>query len=260
MSTDQKTIDWYNNNAKGYAEHVRNPNDSIYHAYYEKPAMYKLLPDLHGKTVISLGCGTGEDSSNLKKQGASKSVGVDISEAQIEIAKSSYPECEFRVMDMEKLDFEDESFDFAYSSLALSYVKNWSKLLAEAYRVLKPGSEFLFSCEHPVVTAMEFKEQSDEQKVWSLRIERNKKAGVANIEGDYLHQHPTPVGISIDVTTWHRSFNQMFSEISGAGFAVKNLVEPLPLPEMKKLSPSVYKALSFVPDFLIMQLEKLPSD
>ena len=54
----------------------------------------------------------------LAKKGADVT-GVDISDGLITIAKESYPECDFKVMDMEKLEFTDESFDFAYSSLAI---------------------------------------------------------------------------------------------------------------------------------------------
>ena len=55
--------------------------------------MYGLLPDLNEKTVISLGCGSGEDCTYLKSQGVKKVVGVDISEKLIQIAKDSYPNC-----------------------------------------------------------------------------------------------------------------------------------------------------------------------
>ncbi|TSC57032.1 MAG: methyltransferase type 11 [Parcubacteria group bacterium Gr01-1014_18] len=105
MSTDPKTIAWYNDNSQQYSEHVRNPEESLYHAYYEKPAMYALLPDLKGKKVLSLACGSGEDSHYLKTMGAEISCGIGISEKLIKIAKFSYSDCDFKVMDMEKLDF-----------------------------------------------------------------------------------------------------------------------------------------------------------
>ena len=162
MSTDLKTIDWYNKHASDYTEHVRNPKDSIYHAYYEKPAMYSLVPDLAEKIVLSLGSGSGEDSSHLKSLGAKRSVGIDIAEELVKIAQASHPKCEFHVMDMEKLDFPDESFDFVYSSLALHYIENWTQVFDEVWRILKPGSYFLFSCIHPIRSAM-IETKSDEK-------------------------------------------------------------------------------------------------
>ena len=119
MSTDKQSLDWYNENSQHYTDHVRNPHNSIYHEYYEKPAMYALVPDLQNKTVISLGCGPGEDSNYLQKQGAKMSIGIDLSNGLLAHAREAYKDCEFHEMDMEKLLFENESFEFAYSSLAI---------------------------------------------------------------------------------------------------------------------------------------------
>src|SRR5438876_89922 len=115
MSTDDRSVSWYNEHADGYTAHVRNPDESIYHSLYEKPAMYNMLPDLQGKTVISLGCGSGEDCKYLQSKGAERVIGIDISKELIGIARTSYPSCEFEVMDMEQLEFPDRGFDFVYS-------------------------------------------------------------------------------------------------------------------------------------------------
>ncbi len=90
MSTDKKSIDWYNQNAEGYTKHVRNPQESVFHSLYEKPAMYGLIPDRTGKAVLSLGCGSGEDCHYLHAQGAKKVSGVDISENLITITEKSH--------------------------------------------------------------------------------------------------------------------------------------------------------------------------
>ena len=82
------------------------------HRFIEKPMMRELLPDLAGKKVLMLGCGTGEESLLLREFGASDIIGVDLSEESIRLAKESYPECEFIVGDMHKLPFNDKSFDF----------------------------------------------------------------------------------------------------------------------------------------------------
>jgi hypothetical protein len=55
MATDQNTVDAYNKNAAAYNKHVSDPNDSIFHAYYEKPAIRAELPKLGGLSVISIG-------------------------------------------------------------------------------------------------------------------------------------------------------------------------------------------------------------
>lgn len=256
MSTDQQSIDWYNSNAENYTRHVRDRDDSKYHSYYEKPAMYSLLPVLTGKKVLSLGCGSGEDSAYLKSMGAEESVGIDISTEMIKIAKASHPECEFEVMSMEQLKFLDNNFDFAYSSLAIHYIENWTQVFKEVFRVLKPNSYFLFSCGHPVKYSME-RSATDTDWVNKLEIKKNKLDGHFEITGDYLNRRKLLDGLGENsVNTWNKSIGEICSEIHSSGFLIEQIVEPRPTEEMNEKFPEQYKKLNKVPEFVIFKLIK----
>ncbi|MCF7865251.1 MAG: methyltransferase domain-containing protein [Candidatus Pacebacteria bacterium] len=256
MSTDEKTLDWYQKRAEKYTNHVRNPDDAVYHSYYEKPAMYALLPDLKGKTVLSVGCGSGEDSNYLKNQGATKSVGIDLSSELIKIASQTYPNCEFKTMDMEKLEFADQSFDFAYSSLAIHYIENWTQSLSEVYRVLKPGSHFIFSCNHPVRFAAEVVENEDHE-IYKVEVFKNKITKEATIIGDYLNKNKiVDVFGENTVNFWHVPMGEISKCIYEAGFLIEQIVEPLPKERMKELRPETYKRLQKIPEFIIFKLLK----
>lgn len=266
MPTDKKTINWYNKNAQGYTNHVRDPKDSVYHAYYEKPAMYALLPDLAGKDVISIGCGSGEDSFYLKNKGAKRSVGVDITEKLIEIAKSSRPECEFYLGDMEKLDevtndagekvFAPESFDFAYSSLAIHYVQDWIPTFKQIYSILKPNSYFIFSCGHPVRMAMA-QNDDEENYRFTLQLNKNRKTKEMTIIGNYLDSEETDAAVGVmEVTTYHKPFGEIAREIKEAGFVIDEIIEPKPLKEMEAIKPWSYQRLQKIPEFVIFKLLK----
>jgi len=254
MSTDKKSIDWYNKNATEYTSYVRNKNESIYHSFYEKPAMRKLVPSVKGKRVLSVGCGSGEDTVYLKKLGAVESIGIDISEGLIKIAKNDYPGCNFSVMDMEKLNSPDNYFDFIYSSLAIHYLENWTRALKQIYKTLKPGSFFLFSCRHPISSAMESRTEGD-ISFHDLSYKKDRKEGTIEITGDYLRHRPIK-GAHWNVTAWHKSFGEIVSEIVASGFIIKDVVEPMPLDEMKKISRAKYKKLNKIPYFLIFKLQK----
>jgi ubiquinone/menaquinone biosynthesis C-methylase UbiE len=254
MPTDERTVQWYDEHAADYTQHVRNPNDSIYHSMYEKPAMYALVPDLMGLSVISLGCGSGEDCNHLNQLGAKRMVGVDISSGLIDIAKTSYPACDFQVMDMEHLDFPDSSFDFVYSSLAVHYLEKWDKMLAETYRILRPGSFFLFSCNHPIYSAMEVTRDDEEAKVRQLARTKDVKTDTVSIVGDYVTRRPMEFNDSW--VTWHKSIGEISQEVTDAGFMIAGVHEPKPLPEMAKLSPKDYETLSKIPNFVIFKLWK----
>ncbi len=257
MSTDKISIDWYNQNYKQYTAHVRNPDDSIYHSLYEKPAMYNLLPDLKNMSVISLGCGSGEDCDYLAQQGAKQITGIDISTNMIKMAKKTYPTYQFQVMNMENLIFENQSFDFAYSSLAIHYIENWTKVFQEVYRILKPNSYFLFSCNHPVSTAMEIINRNEQIHSREISYSKNKQTNEVLIKGDYMNPKTLPREADFAITTWHKPIGEISQEATNAGFVIANIVEPKPLPKMEQISEQKFKILNKIPRFIILKLLKL---
>lgn len=120
------------------------------HCFVEKPMMSSMLPDLLNKKILLVGCGTGEEIEILEKVNAKDVVGIDISKHSIEIAKKTYPKYTFIEADMHGIPFEDETFDFVYSSLALHYAKDIDNVIKEIKRVLKSEGQFLFSVGHPL--------------------------------------------------------------------------------------------------------------
>lgn len=256
MSTDQKSVSWYDENAQNYAAQVRDKKESVYHSYYEKPAMYKLLPNIENKEVLSIGCGSGEDSSYLKEQGAKRSVGIDLSKGLIEIAKESHKECEFEVMDMERLNFSDSSFDFVYSSLAIHYVENWGNVFKEVFRILKPNSYFLFSCNHPVRLAMD-SVGNETHFISKLEIYKNRETKEIVVTGDYLAKRKIIDTLGKDtVNTWNMPIGDISQAIYEAGFLIEQIVEPRPTEEMRGVKPSSYARLNKIPSFIIFKLKK----
>ena len=157
---------------------------NIAHEYLEKPAMYGRLPDLSESKVLCLGCGTGEECKHLDEK-ANEVIGVDISKGLINYAKQSYPDLQFHLMDMEKLGFEDKSFDYVYSSLVMHYVDSWTKTLSEIKRVLKPGGTFLFSTHHPAVWSAE-RSRSETERSSLLGYKKHLETKEAETLGDYL--------------------------------------------------------------------------
>ena len=149
----------YNRYAKERQERLLNGMMPS-HRFVEKPMMMSMMPNLKGKKVLMLGCGTGEESKFLKNFGVNSEdlVGIDISSKSIELAQESYPDIKFIVADMADLPFEDNTFDFVYSSLTIHYSSNPESVYKEVYRVLKNDGEFLFSVGHPIRLASNHKE------------------------------------------------------------------------------------------------------
>lgn len=262
MSTDNDTISAYNDGAAVYDAHVSNPEESIYHSYYEKPAMHELVGDVRGMKVLSIGCGSGVDTQWFIDQGATKVVGIDISEGLVKIAKQKYPEVEFRVMDMLHMDFEDEMFDIAYSSLAIHYLKDWTEALKETKRVLKPAGRYIFSCGHPIDSAKEyFKDELQEGSL--IGKVRYLQSGQERQFGDYIRYDSAGVAPlfmalteDLKVTTYTQTFSNMVRYITDSGFAIEKCVDPIPTAQMKDLDNSTYNKLMKYPFFILWSLRK----
>ena len=104
------------------------------------------LPE--GADVLDLGCGNGIPTM-LAIQERHRGVGVDISAAQIERARSAVPEARFIHSDMLAVDFDPESFDAIVSFYAVEHLprEEHPRLFERAYRWLRPGGRLLFTLE-----------------------------------------------------------------------------------------------------------------
>lgn len=255
MPTDKKTIKSYDEYALKWAERMRS-GKNIVHKFLEKPAMYKKLPDLRGKSVLCIGCGTGEECAHLKSLGAKRVVGIDISKGLIDFAKKSYPDLEFQVMDMEKLNFPDDFFDFVYSSLTMHYVKDLTKTLKSIHHVLKDNGRFLFSTHHPVKWGAKTN-RSKEKDSFLIGYEKYKN-GECEVFGDYLNTRKID-DIWFDefnVTYYHRSLSEIIGDILKSGFVISDFIEPKPLKSVVKEKPNFYDIHSKIPLFMIFELKK----
>ena len=93
-----------------------------------------------GMTLLEPGCGRGEHLRLFKKLGLDV-YGLDLSPEAPSLAK----DLNISVCDLElgNLLYPDNHFDVVYSKSFLEHIRDPSKFLKEAYRVLKPGGLIL---------------------------------------------------------------------------------------------------------------------
>jgi SAM-dependent methyltransferase len=107
-----------------------------------------ILPDLTGKDVIELGCGTAYFGAWLKRAGAKRVVGIDVTPAQLETARRMDEEfglgLELMEANAEEVPLPDDSFDLAFSEYGASIWCDPALWIAEASRLLRPGGELIF--------------------------------------------------------------------------------------------------------------------
>ncbi len=99
---------------------------------------------IQGKgSVLDVSCGDGQF---LKMVHISKPelvlFGIDFSSVDITKAKEIVPLANFTLGNVERLNFENESFEYVFSVLSLHHYKNAKKSFEEVHRVLKKGGIF----------------------------------------------------------------------------------------------------------------------
>jgi SAM-dependent methyltransferase len=106
------------------------------------------LPDIAGKDVIELGCGTAYFGAWLKRAGARRVVGVDVTPAQLDTARRMDEEfgvgLELIEANAEDVPLPDESFDLVFSEYGASIWCDPKLWIPEAARLLRPGGELQF--------------------------------------------------------------------------------------------------------------------
>lgn len=127
-----------------------NFNDCI-----ETPILLAMLPDLHGKNILDIGCGMGQHAKQYSDMGAKSVLGIDISGKMLEYAGRHFTadNITYRQMAMEDIGGLHQKFDLVTSSLVFDYAKDFDELMQSVYAVMQNDAEFVFSMSHPMVTA-----------------------------------------------------------------------------------------------------------
>ena len=111
----------------------------------------KRMPISKNQKIIDIGCGLGGPARYYAKEFKCFITGIDITPSFIEIGNefnrltSMSDNVELLVGNGEVLNFENETFDGAYSQHVTMNISNREKFFSEAFRVLKKDSFFAFT-------------------------------------------------------------------------------------------------------------------
>ena len=114
-----------------------------------------LMGELHGKSVLDLGCGYGWHCKYAAENGAAEVLGIDISERMIATARERNADARVRyeVGAIDGYDYPEARYDLVLSNLALHYIADLEGVYRNVWRTLRDRGSFLFNIEHPVFTA-----------------------------------------------------------------------------------------------------------
>ena len=142
---------WTKNNAAytdGRAEHAWNEQEISWGLWNTPESEVKILPDFRGRDVVELGCGTAYLSAWLKRAGARRVVGVDITPAQLDTARRMDAKyklgLELVEANAEATGLPGAAFDLAISEYGASIWCDPYKWIPEAARLLRADGELVF--------------------------------------------------------------------------------------------------------------------
>lgn len=218
----------------------------------EMPAIYNELPDLKGKRVLDLGCGSGNNCAKAIELGASYVLGLDVSKNMIDLANevNKDEKIKYEVMAMENLDELNDNFDVVISSLAFHYIEDYDKLLKDIYKLLNEDGLLIFSQEHPLSTGTILNEACNFKSKLKLGGKEYKLLSDYNING------PREMNwLGGTYNKYHRNISTLINGIINNNYKLCKIVEPIATEENVKKNPK-YKNQLNMPYFMIIIAQK----
>ncbi len=180
----------------------------------------ELLAPRAGERVLDLGCGDGALTERLVALGCDV-VGVDGSAAQVAAARARGLDA--RVMDGERLAFDDAVFDAVFSNAALHWMTRPDAVIAGVWRILRPGGRFVGElggdgCVATIVAALAAalaRRGVDAATVnpWYFPTVEDYRGRLqaAGFRVDSIALFPRPTPLPGDVTAWLETFAESFA-------------------------------------------------
>jgi len=161
--------------------------------------------DARGKRILDIGCGIGGPALEMASTHGANVVGIDLEAPLVARAAQSATDlqladqCTFQTVVAGPLPFADESFDIVISAGAFTQIADKSGILAEAFRILKPGG--YLSCYDWLKPAGEYSEDMRQWfKLEGLTYELETFSGYRDL---FIDCGFTDV-VAEDATDWYR--------------------------------------------------------
>ena len=223
-----------------------NFNDCI-----ETPILFAMLPALHGKAILDIGCGMGQHAKQYSSMGAESVMAIDISEKMLEYAKehNKADNIIYQRMAMEDIEKIDRRFDLVTSSLAFDYIEDFSGLMRKVHMLMKEDAEFVFSMSHPIVTA------------WDGAYDRYTRTETgerlyANLRNYCVEGLRKVDWIVNGYECYHRTVSSLINALLKAGFILEECQEAHISDEMRQQYPALFGGTIHRPEFIFFRCRK----
>lgn len=125
------------------AERVSHRDPSDNYVYQRSILAYHKASEMVSGRVLEIGTGSGYGIDTIAPK-TEKFITIDKFDAEIDIHK--HPDVEFKKMTVPPLNgIEDNSMDYVITFQVIEHIKNDKQMIAEIYRVLRPGGKLIIS-------------------------------------------------------------------------------------------------------------------
>ena len=253
--------EYWNNNAEAWTKLARAGYD-VYRDHLNTPAFLAMLPPVAGLLGLDIGCGEGHNTRHVARLGANLTA-LDISEVFISHARSEEaraPLCiTYHQVSAVELPFAGAEFDFATAFMSLMDIPETERVLAEAFRVLRPGGFLQFSLLHPCFNPPHRRNCRDEDNItYAIEVGDYFIDARGRIDEWTFGIAPQSVRGQLPkfrVPRFHRPISQWFNLLIDAGFRIERVEEPSPSDETVSKWPVLQEA-QIAPNFLHIRVRK----
>ena len=252
---------YWNENAEVWTKLAREGYD-VYRDHLNTPAFFEMLPSVKGQRGLDIGCGEGHNTRLLARQGASVTA-VDV--AEVFIAHAARMEereplgIDYRVASAVELPFPAALFDFATGFMSFMDIPETDKVLAEAFRVLRPGGFLQFSITHPCFDTPHRRNlRGDDGLTYAIEVGDYFRNQDGEISEWIFGAAPPAVRAGLPkfrTPRFTRTVSQWLNMLTETGFALERIQEPRPSDEVVRNHPYIQDA-QVVAYFLHIRVRK----
>lgn len=252
---------FWNESAESWIKLARAGYD-IYRDHLNTPAFFAMLPDVEGLAGLDIGCGEGHNTRLLAKRGARVSA-IDISEVFTRYAKDSEKETplgiDYQVASAVDLPFADGTFDFAVAFMSLMDVPETERVLAESFRVIRPGGFLQFSIAHPCFDTPHRRNLRDaNHRTYAIEVGDYFEGNDGEMTEWLFKAAPAEVKQGMrkfTIPRFHRTLSYWLNLLIRTGFQLEQVEEPRPTDETVAAYPGLQDA-QVVSYFLHLRVRK----
>jgi SAM-dependent methyltransferase len=231
-----------------YRHSVDNTNAAM-----ERPKILELVGDVAGKRILELGCGDASFGRDALLNGCQKYLGVDGSLNMVAVAERNLADVAGQVVcaNLEAWDYPVNSFDLVLARFVLHYIADLPTFFTHVAAALCIQGRFVFSVEHPVVTA--YNRAHHPENVLPDFFENEPGSWIVD---DYFDEGVRVTSwLGEEVEKYHRPLGRYFSLSQDAGLIVEQLCESCPQRE-RFHNEETYQLRRRVPSILFFACRK----